>query len=104
MIYLASKKAYLILNKHDGSIKQTVALNNQTVPQICLAKGKSLVLNNGNCGYFMDTHTGMKKAIVFKFEKYPSTFHGDKGQIIQILMHEIYVIVVFEVSIAIFNS
>jgi len=52
----------------------------------------------------MDTHTGMKKAIVFKFEKYPSTFHGDKGQIIQILMHEIYVIVVFEVSIAIFNS
>jgi hypothetical protein len=29
---------------------------------------------------------------------------GDKGIIIQVLMHEIYVIVVFETAIAIFNS
>jgi len=51
----------------------------------------------------MDNNTGMKQHIVFKFEKYPSN-HIDKGQIIQVLMHEIYVIVIYETAIAIFNS
>jgi len=46
----------------------------------------------------------MKKAITFKFDKFPSQNPSDKGQIIQIIMHEIYVIVIFETSIAIFNS
>jgi hypothetical protein len=44
----------------------------------------------------------MKKAIVFKFDKFPSNV-PDKGLIVQIVMHEIYVIVVFEQCIAIFN-
>lgn len=51
----------------------------------------------------MDTTTGLKKAIVFRFEKYPSNT-SDKGKIVQVLMHEIYVIVVFESAVAIFNS
>jgi len=44
----------------------------------------------------------MKKAVVFQFDKFPTNV-ADKGQIVQILMHEIYVIVVFECVIAIFN-
>jgi hypothetical protein len=51
----------------------------------------------------MDTVTGLKKAIIFRFEKFPSNSQ-DKGKIVQILMHEIYVIVVFESCVAIFNS
>ena len=51
----------------------------------------------------MDSTNGIKKHIVFKFEKYQSN-QADKGKIVQILMHEIYVIVVFETAIAIFNS
>ena len=46
----------------------------------------------------------MKKAITFKFDKFTSQNQSDKGQIVQIIMHEIYVIVIFETSIAIFNS
>jgi len=51
----------------------------------------------------MDNLTGMKKHIVFEFEKFPSN-HKDRGTIIQLIMHEIYVIVIFETTIAIFNS
>jgi len=51
----------------------------------------------------MDTMSGMKKHIVFKFERF-ITNHQDKGKIVQILMHEIYVIVIFESAVAIFNS
>ena len=51
----------------------------------------------------MDPYTGMKKNIVFRFEKFQS-LHKDRGSIIQLIMHEIYVIVVFETTIAIFNS
>lgn len=46
----------------------------------------------------------MKDAIPFKFENFPSLNAAEKGAIVQILMHEIYVIVVFEASIAIFNA
>lgn len=63
-----------------------------------------MVLNNGNFGYFMDINSGMKKHIVFEFEKMHGSKHSDRGQIIAILMHEIYVIVVFEIMVAIFNS
>ena len=51
----------------------------------------------------MDNLAGVKQTILFKFDKYQSN-QSDKGLIIQILMHEIYVIVVFETTVAIFNS
>ena len=49
----------------------------------------------------MDVAKGMKTAIVFDFYK---NAQDKNSQIIQILMHEIYVIVVFEASINIFNA
>ena len=50
----------------------------------------------------MDNLTGMKKHIEFKFEKFSSS-HKDRGTIVQLIMHEIYVIVIFETTIAIFK-
>lgn len=68
-----------------------------------LSKGKFLVINENNHGFFIDLANGQKKLIVFRFEKYPSK-QLEKGKIVQMLMHEIYVIVVFETAVAIFNA
>lgn len=72
---------------------------------MALSKQKCVVLNNNNQGSFMDKFSGIKKhqAIVFKFDK-PSPNHPDRGLIVQILMHEIYVIVVYETLVSIFNA
>lgn len=51
---------------------QQVQLVNQSLPQMGLFRSKLIILNNNNHGYFMDTLSGMKKHIVFRFEKYPS--------------------------------
>lgn len=48
---------------------------------MCIFKNKLVVVNNNNHGYFMDTNTGLKKTITFKFEKYPSN-QQDKGKIV----------------------
>ena len=105
LIYISSKKGYLIFNKNDcNTILQQVALVNQLEPKFCLCKTKTVILNHGNCGFFLDAKSGQKKHILFKFDKYNQSQTTDKGQIVQILMHEIYVIVVFETCIAIFNS
>mmetsp|Transcript_16010 Transcript_16010/g.24830 ORF Transcript_16010/g.24830 Transcript_16010/m.24830 type:complete len:110 (-) Transcript_16010:2224-2553(-) len=103
LLFLATKKAYQILDKHSGNILQQVLLYNQPVPQMFLSKSKCLILNEGNCGFFMDKDSGQKQAITFKFDSFPSAT-SDKGQIVSLLMHEIYVIVVFETSIAVFNA
>jgi hypothetical protein len=79
LIYMSTKKAYVILNKRDGGIVQMISIENQPIPMLCLAKGKPLVINKGNQGFFVDTKTGMKNNIVFKFEKYPTQYPGDKG-------------------------
>jgi len=69
-----------------------------------LSNQRFLILNNNNTGFFMDQEQGQKKLITFKFDKFQAKHGGDKGQIVSILMHEIYVIVVFETQIAIFNA
>ena len=44
-----------------------------------MLKNKFLILNHNNEGFFMDTTQGVKKNILFKFDKFQSTSQGDKG-------------------------
>jgi len=73
---------------------------------MCLSKNKCVALNNGNQGYFVDEDSGLKNAITFNFDKLPPSQgkFESKGSIVQILMHEIYVIVIYETCVAIFNA
>jgi len=64
-IFISSKKIYVILNKRDGGLLQSVTLMNQPNPHFTLSKNKMLIVNNNNCGYFMDSAAGQKKHIVF---------------------------------------
>jgi len=64
-------------------------------PIMALSRSKCLVLSQNNEAYFLDEN-GLKKHIVFKLDP--------QRHIVSLQMHEMYVIVIYETSVAIFNS
>jgi hypothetical protein len=66
-------------------------------PILCLSKSnKCIILAQNNQAYFLDEKVGLNHHLTFKFD--PSKF------IINILIQELYVIVVYEQSVAIYNA
>jgi hypothetical protein len=69
LIYYASNKAYIILNKNTGSILQNIPHEKLTMPMITLSKNKCMILSGGNRGYFLDEQQGIKKNIKLRFSQ-----------------------------------
>ena len=99
LIYVANKRHYQIIDKESGVIKQHVDLQGKAMPMLGFSKRHCLIVNGANQGYFMDQQHGQRSnTIKFSFDR------AERGNIVQVLMHEIYVIVVYELSICIFNA
>ncbi len=66
------------------------------MPIMTLSKTKCLVLQTNNEAVYFDEQSGLRKQTIFRLD--PSKV------VVTIIMQEMYVIVVYESSVAIYNS
>lgn len=83
------------MQKDAGTVLQSIPHDKLSVPIMTLSKTKCLILSSINEAVFLD-ESGIKKQIIFRVEPTKS--------IVTIVMQEMYVIIVYESSIAIYNS
>jgi hypothetical protein len=107
LVYMATKKAYIIMAKDSGAILQSIShekLSKQLIgpknvldaPIMSMSKTKCLILESNNQAIYFDETQGIKKQISFRV---------DPSRTIQmILMQEMYVIVIYENSAAVYNA
>lgn len=106
LIYIASKKAYLIMNKDTGNILQSITHDKLSkraaqltcidFPVMALSKTKCLILEQPTVATYFDETQGIKKQ---------TTFRLDASKVLStITLQENYVIIVYEGSIAVYNS
>ncbi len=92
-IYMLHKKAYLIMDMNGNNVQQ---LSHDKVqrPLMVLSKTDCIILGPGNEGLVFTE----KGALKTKYRFDPSK------EIVSIVQHEIYIIVVYEHSVAIYNN
>lgn len=94
-IYLSNKRAYVVMRKSDGQIITKVDIDKQEVPPFAVSKSKCLVLNDRNTGQYL-TDNGISDQIKFEFDP--------NKKIVSLFLVDMYVIVVYETSVCIYNA
>jgi len=83
------------MRKSDAQIITRVDLDKQETPLLTVSKSKCLILNERNTGYYL-TDNGISDKIRFRFD--------ENKTIVSLLLVDMYVIVVYETSVCIFNA
>jgi hypothetical protein len=96
LIFMATKKAYIIMQKDTGNILRSFPHDKLNFPVMTVSKTKCLILDTPSTAVYFDEGAGINKNIVFRIDpvKVLST----------ISLQENYVIVVYENSVAVFNA
>ena len=96
LIYMATKKAYIIMHKDSGNLLRSFAHDKLNFPIMTVSKTKCLILDSPSTAGYFDDSAGLNKNIVFRI---------DPSKVVStIVLQENYVIVVYEGSVAVFNA
>jgi hypothetical protein len=98
LIYMATKKAYIIMHKDSGNIIRSFAHDKLNFPVMTLStKGsKCLILDTPSSAVYFDELSGIQKGVTIKIDS--------NKALTTIVLQENYVIVVYEGSVATFNA
>lgn len=83
------------MQKEGGQVLQSITHDKLSAPIMSLSKTRCLILATNTEAYYID-EGGLKKQIVFRID--PTKL------VVTIVMQEMYVIIVYESSVAIFNG
>lgn len=68
LLYMATKKAYIIMNKDSGNILRSFAHDKLNFPVMTLSKTKCMILDTPSTAVYFDDSQGINKNVVFKID------------------------------------